>query len=89
MILVVEYWFRVLAVQKMNTISIKDILSIIVKFAEESKILRWCPTYRGVGVTLSDDNKCAKSKSAGYNVSVLADVDPVTNGIHVWRVKVW
>eukprot|EP01084_Bolivina_argentea_P130670 230678_1 len=37
---------------------------------------------------LSDDGRCIKRTSNGYVAYVLSDMDPVTSGVHCWRVKI-
>ena len=37
---------------------------------------------------LSDDNRCVKKINTSDHTYVLADIDPVTTGIHCWRIKV-
>ena len=68
-------------------ISINDIIPIIIKYAQQFKILTFHSTFKNQGVILSDCSKCATKTSTG-NFYVLADDDPVKTGIHVWRVKV-
>ena len=62
-------------------------IPIIVKYAEELKILQFHSIFKSKNITLSDNNKCAK-KTNGLNIYVLADDEPAKTGIHVWRVKV-
>eukprot|EP01083_Nonionella_stella_P007743 22309_1 len=37
---------------------------------------------------LSDDRKCIKRTSSGQYAYILSDIDPVTSGVHCWRVKI-
>ena len=55
------------------------------------EILKFSAIYRSNADTndliLLDDRKCVKN-TCGRCRYILADIEPVTNGIHCWRVNV-
>ena len=86
--LIVEYWFRICK-QSESAICIKDIIQIIIEFANKLDILCFSTEFKSQNIQLLDDNKCAmKSHELGCNVYVLVDDDPAKSGIHVWRLQV-
>ena len=85
--LIIEYWFRTL-IEQNTEITIKDIIPIIIEYAEAFKMLPFHLIFKSQAITLSDDNKCATKTAGSSNIYILADDDPVKTGIHVWRVKV-
>ena len=67
-----------------------DIMNIcLVFYLELFRILRFSDKFISKdGTELRDDNRCAiKSLEFGHNY-IMADVEPVFNGIHCWRVQV-
>eukprot|EP01084_Bolivina_argentea_P211044 359062_1 len=89
-IVIWEHWFRII----MNcVIDIKNITQIIVEFADTARILKFSKKFKSkYGLYLMDDNKCVQrckvgsSSTASYRW-ILADIKPVSKGIHCWRVN--
>ena len=53
------------------------------------EILKFSTTYQSSSsFELSDDNRCAKLVVHGYYKYILVDTEPVSTGIHCWRMKV-
>ena len=52
------------------------------------EVLSFSTTYKSTSqITLSDDNRCATKTQNGHRY-ILADSEPVSSGIHCWRIKV-
>ena len=53
------------------------------------RILKFSTEYKSSAyLTLSDDNRCVKKVNANDHRYILADIKPVTKGIHCWRIQV-
>ena len=88
-IMIFEHWFRI--IMNDNSISIKDITNIIIKYYNIGRILKWSKTLKSKtgGFEYSDDNKCVKRIDANRCCYkwIAADIKPVNEGIHCWRVN--
>lgn len=76
--------------QESNDIDIPlDVISLCVLFYLETyEILRFSEKYKSDdGIQLIDDRKCAHKVGSRHRY-VLCDIEPVSEGIHCWRVKV-
>ena len=61
------------------------VLSYFYLFHE---ILKFSTEYKSSdGLQLSDDNRCVKATKSNHK-HILADIEPVTKGIHCWRIQV-
>ena len=69
-----------------------DIVQLIVNIFlyEKVKFLSFSPEFKGQGVELSEDRKCAKKSetASSGNIFIAPDCTPVKEGICVWRIKV-
>ena len=83
-----QYWFRTII--KDDSISIKNIMSIIKKYCAITEILKWSTVIKDEGgFEFSDSNQCITrvNNSTKYRW-ITADVEPANYGIHCWRVNV-
>lgn len=87
-----KFWFRTLLRQ--STISIDDIIDIVIKYLIIGKRLKFSTEYQSEdGLELREDNYVLVREgipTASYNKYyrwILADMEPVTEGIHCWRVN--
>eukprot|EP01084_Bolivina_argentea_P227717 384634_1 len=87
-LLVYGYWrsyCKMLSVQ-----SYKDVVHLCVSFyCTWFKILKWNTIhYTNNILTLNDNNKCVKRlDGSNEHAYILANIDPVKDGIHCWRIK--
>ena len=69
-----------------------DIMNICLSFYFETfEMLQFDAKYKSeTGIILTDDRKCAKREWIGrdWYRYVMADIEPVREGIHCWRVNV-
>ena len=67
-----------------------DIINICLLFyMEVYEILKFNDQFIAeTGIELSDDNKCVTRVKGSYHRSIMADVEPVFEGIHCWRAQV-
>ena len=79
-------------IRNMQTSEIPESIQLIILlfYHEGIEVMKFSATFRTNGIyQLSDDDKCAKVISTGWNAGfILADADPVKSGIHCWRIKV-
>ena len=87
---IILYWIRSRFGKDETTQFPLDIIQLIVNIFlyEDIKILGWNNKYKGTGIELKDDDKSAMT-TIERNQYLLCNCDPVTSGIHVWRIKVW
>ena len=68
-----------------------DIINLFILFYHATyKILQFSKIYcTQKAYVFSDDNKCVtRSRTSGGMAYIVADIEPVKDGIHCWRIKV-
>ena len=86
---IIMNWIRLNTTNDFTNQFPSEIVQLIVNIFlyEKVRILQWNDIYKGTGVVLTDDGKCAMTP-VSCNQYILANCDPIKSGIHVWRIKV-
>ena len=84
--LVIEYWYR--TVMDDSSISISDIIGIILDYADDFEMLKFSKEWMSAGAfTLKYDNTMA-IKTIKWNKWIMPDIEPITEGKVCWRINV-
>ena len=88
---VIEYWFRMM--MKDVTISISDIISIILKYSQPFELLQFNKEWMSIeddkpAFALSHNDTMATKVVRNCQCWILADIEPVKEGKVCWRINV-
>ena len=84
--MVIEYWYR--TSQNDPAISILDIITIILEYADTFEILKFSEDWMAYNAFIFKHAKTMAIKKTDGNKWVLPDTEPITKGKTCWRINV-
>mmetsp|Transcript_31515 Transcript_31515/g.51028 ORF Transcript_31515/g.51028 Transcript_31515/m.51028 type:complete len:262 (-) Transcript_31515:64-849(-) len=87
---IIEHWFRNVMDKHMQFISITNVSSLIAEYCKIGRRIAFSTIFKSDhGLKLTENNECVEKISQlshGYTAWILADIKPVSSGVHCWRV---